>query len=1551
MTAAALLPTRRLRVLARLARWGLWLVLGLWALLLCAWALLHYVIVPGIDQWRPQVQAAASRALGAPVRIARLVGNPEGRRYGLFPTLELHEVSVLDEGGRQALTLPRVVLTLSARSVLRLGLEQLYIDAPQLDVRRLRDGQWRIAGLGAAPQSEAPAPTASAGSEDGDPYRALRWLLAQPEVALRHGSIRLTDEMAAADGPPPVGEASEATPQTLPALQPSPIEQPPAGHSAQAAAWDGQRPEDADGPRVLYLRDVDIVLRNAAWPHVHHALRLDATVADSGQRLHAAARVRESLLANTRDALRGDRHNAPWTRWSGQWYAQLHLRHLPPLPWPQHWHIARAQGQGQVRIWGDVQRGRITDVTADVALHHARIDWLPSAAAAADATADATARSDGPAAASALAPLSMRQLQGRVALRQQGEGWQVQARQLGFVWDDGSGTLRHWPRSDWSLHATTTSPARMRLNVQQADLHIASALMQRLPVPTALRQGLQRLSPSGQVRELQLQWQGSTYEARGQVQGLGLHAHPAPRDGEVGIPGVQGLDVRFALTHEGGSAELAMTHGTLTLPGVFADPVLPLHSLHARTQWTVHDGRWRVSVDEARFANADARASMSAQWQMGAHGDDALPGTLELRGILQRADATRVHRYLPLAVAEDVRAHVRQGVRAGTGVNVRFEVAGDLRHLPFDEAAVRHPARLPDASPVPVMRFRIEAPVSGVTYDYTPPGDARTPWPALRDAQATLVFDGTAMHIQGLRANIGPQARPLRVSGQAHIPDLLDAQLHVSARAQGELQSMLDTVRGSAIEGLSNAALSAARAQGQGTLALEMRLPLSEPQKVTFTAALALAPGRNSFTLSPEVPTLHDVRGQVQIHEQGFELRNLRASALGGQVEITGGMASAHAGMRIQARGQATATGLRRSATQSIVRHIAAHSQGMTTYRADIQHSSGQRQPSVRIETDLRGIAVALPAPLDKPDAQSALALTLSYGPASTPPASGGAGKAAAAARPAGPDQPKAAVRYDMHIAGRAHLAYLLDAQARRVLGGRILLGTPGAAAATGAKLPPAEAAAPLAAGPVVAHVQLARLDADAWGAVLQGWYRSASEPGAGEAASNASVAEAAAAGDTAGSSADAVVGNAAEGAAGGAVQAPGPGPGAPAGQGSAFAAAAAASGAGDAVLSWLPRQIVLDVGSVRAWQREFGNVSGRIHHRGPQWQGQIQAPNFTGEMRYVLPDATYPQGLIHARLARLHIPEAEVKALRSASSTDAASIFNQLPALDIRVDTLALAGRDLGQLHLRARQSTGPSSLPSPGHWDIQQLELRTPEARLQATGRWSATAPEGELRRTQLAFVLDMDDGGALLQRLGLEGFIQHGGGRITGQIGWGGSPVQPHWPSLRGDLRIDLGKGQFLKVNPGAARLLSVLSLQSITRRLTLDFRDLFAQGFAFDFVRGHITVDAGIARTSAMQMQGLAAAVQMDGSIHLLEETQNLRVVVVPEINAMSASLLASTVNPVLGLGSFIAQLFLRNPLREAATRTFDITGTWDDPQVQMVQPQQPQPGDEPAPQQP
>ena len=84
-----------------------------------------------------------------------------------------------------------------------------------------------------------------------------------------------------------------------------------------------------------------------------------------------------------------------------------------------------------------------------------------------------------------------------------------------------------------------------------------------------------------------------------------------------------------------------------------------------------------------------------------------------------------------------------------------------------------------------------------------------------------------------------------------------------------------------------------------------------------------------------------------------------------------------------------------------------------------------------------------------------------------------------------------------------------------------------------------------------------------------------------------------------------------------------------------------------------------------------------------------------------------------------------------------------------------------------------------------------------------------------------------------------------------------------------------------------------------------------------------------------MKGLNAAVLMEGFADVKDETQDLHVVVIPEINAGTASLIATAINPAIGIGTFLAQMVLSKPLGKAATQEFRITGSWLDPKVEKI----------------
>jgi uncharacterized protein YhdP len=272
------------------------------------------------------------------------------------------------------------------------------------------------------------------------------------------------------------------------------------------------------------------------------------------------------------------------------------------------------------------------------------------------------------------------------------------------------------------------------------------------------------------------------------------------------------------------------------------------------------------------------------------------------------------------------------------------------------------------------------------------------------------------------------------------------------------------------------------------------------------------------------------------------------------------------------------------------------------------------------------------------------------------------------------------------------------------------------------------------------------------------------------------------------------------------------------------------------------------------------------------------------------------------------------------------------VPALDVEIDDFELRGKKLGRLEIEA-VNRGIEGTARVREWRLTRFVLTNPEAQLSGSGQWQ---PSTSNPRMVMDFKLELSDSGAFLGRLGFPGTLRGGKGRLAGQLSWAGSPLALHVPSLDGRINLALEAGQFLKAGPGAGRLLSVLSLQSLPRRLVLDFRDLFQEGFAFDNVAGDVVIDDGVASTNNLRMRGVQAAVLMEGSADIGRETQQLRVVVVPEINAGTASLAYAAINPAIGLGTFFAQLLLRRPLIAASTREFTVQGSWADPKVERVE---------------
>ena len=147
---------------------------------------------------------------------------------------------------------------------------------------------------------------------------------------------------------------------------------------------------------------------------------------------------------------------------------------------------------------------------------------------------------------------------------------------------------------------------------------------------------------------------------------------------------------------------------------------------------------------------------------------------------------------------------------------------------------------------------------------------------------------------------------------------------------------------------------------------------------------------------------------------------------------------------------------------------------------------------------------------------------------------------------------------------------------------------------------------------------------------------------------------------------------------------------------------------------------------------------------------------------------------------------------------------------------------------------------------------------------------------------------------------------------------------------------GKGYKSKLEPGSGTLRGILSLQSLPRRISLDFRDIFSEGLAFDEIVGAVKVVNGIASTDNLRITGPAARINMSGQVDLAKETQALRVKINPQLSDTVSVAGALIGGPIAGLAAFVAQKLLRDPLDQIAAYEYDVSGTWADPLVARVE---------------
>lgn len=351
-----------------------------------------------------------------------------------------------------------------------------------------------------------------------------------------------------------------------------------------------------------------------------------------------------------------------------------------------------------------------------------------------------------------------------------------------------------------------------------------------------------------------------------------------------------------------------------------------------------------------------------------------------------------------------------------------------------------------------------------------------------------------------------------------------------------------------------------------------------------------------------------------------------------------------------------------------------------------------------------------------------------------------------------------------------------------------------------------------------------------------------------------------------------------------------------------------------------LPINIDLGIQNLVLLGNEFPNTHLSGLHNDQGWRLKLNGDHINGEIG--APDD--PKLPVHLKFSRL--------TMAKRFGTGNAESLDPRKLRPISLESLATKYGDI---------NLGSVSVSTERIADGMRLSHASAEVstfRLNGSGEW--TVKDG-INQSQLNGSIKGDSLAGLLGSFGYEiANIEGGATELQLNAFWPGTPAHFALENLRGHLTLDVEAGRFLDIEPGGGRLFGLLSLQTLPRRLSLDFNDLFSKGFTFDNIDGTFSIDHGNAYTNSLLMDGPSARIQISGRTGLKEKDYDQRVTVTPALSN-SIPVASALFGPAgIGVGAVIylgQKMFKSIPeqMDKFLSREYSITGEWSSPIIEKI----------------
>jgi uncharacterized protein YhdP len=322
------------------------------------------------------------------------------------------------------------------------------------------------------------------------------------------------------------------------------------------------------------------------------------------------------------------------------------------------------------------------------------------------------------------------------------------------------------------------------------------------------------------------------------------------------------------------------------------------------------------------------------------------------------------------------------------------------------------------------------------------------------------------------------------------------------------------------------------------------------------------------------------------------------------------------------------------------------------------------------------------------------------------------------------------------------------------------------------------------------------------------------------------------------------------------------------------------------------------------------------------QWVMSVDGASIRGEV--LIPTQQASGRAVVVDLEHLYLladdPELEAEPVEPPTLTDPRNVT----PLTLLVRSLYWGDLVLGMARLETHTTNEG--------WEVELLDIDGPDLRLQARGRWVVV--DG-VPASQMQGRLSSRNFNRLIRATGYQAGLQANQATVDFDLGWPGNLLDFSLIRLNGSIDFVLRSGNIPQASPGAGRLLGLVSFSALPRRLTLDFRDVFASGLTFDAVEGRFAMAEGQATAERVVIASPVARINLTGTTDMIARSYNQSLVIEPVLGSTLPVIGGLAGGPVGAAAGLLLQSILGQPLKGVSQARYAITGPWSDPLIELV----------------